>query len=650
MPWSTWLKDRERLFIHKAFLTQVASRVRWGTLAELGLIVLWATWVGRAYLNLDPNVWPIGGDFPLTIQPHFVWRLLPKCGACIFWNGLFNGGMPFFAELHGAVLHPLVVITTLVWGAINGAKIAMVASLLMAGIAQWWLAKVMRLSLVSRLWVAGMAVVGGHLAGRMEMGLVAMVLSTAAGSLILAPALELALTGSRRAAIWLGITLALALMAGQGYVQTGILFGLLPAFLVFILDEKLQVSPLWREFAVAIGLAMLLSGVLWVPAAHFWPNFAKHIDTSYSGGQPIEYTPFNLVISDVSFYRNETLGKILFPAIYMNYIGWVPILLALLALRFTPREHLRVLLFHLIAIALIFWLSSDFWVRLLASRFPDFMAGVRYPPLTAGLAVPLILNLAAWGLDGLLKLDWPELSLTLPSGASVTVMSSVVVLAFLLLWGLKSAYGFSQIWLRTQPQPPEPAQLAQALSQFAGAQWVSPPYGEHFWTPAALALDLKITGIYRPWFWKGREVPPPLVEAVRPSASSGTSRLWRQVDGLRLLLHPENEYAFIDTGAKRIPCRATALGGNIDVYCESDTPGTLVVRENQWSGWKVRRDGTPVPLGPGQWLNVAAPAGAHHYEFRYRPWDVMLGILLTLAGIVLTVWLWVHTPQREQTH
>jgi hypothetical protein len=48
-------------------------------------------------------------------------------------------------------------------------------------------------------------------------------------------------------------------------------------------------------------------------------------------------------------------------------------------------------------------------------------------------------------------------------------------------------------------------------------------------------------------------------------------------------------------------------------------------------------------LNAGTWLSVAAPAGTHHYEFRYRPWDVPVGAGLTLIGLALAVWVW-RTP------
>ena len=202
------------------------------TALELLAIVGWAMFLGRDYLDLNPNIWPQGREFGMAIQTHYIWTQLADCGSCILWNGSINGGAPAFAELHGAVLHPLVIIPTLIFGSVNGAKIGLVGALAMAGLAQWWLAKVMKLGLVARLWAAMMAVAGGHLAGRMDMGVVAIVLSTAAASLVIAAGLDLALTGRRRSAVLLGITLALAIVSGQGYLQIGLLFGILPAFII----------------------------------------------------------------------------------------------------------------------------------------------------------------------------------------------------------------------------------------------------------------------------------------------------------------------------------------------------------------------------------------------------------------------------------
>jgi hypothetical protein len=210
-------------------------------LLELCLIGLWAMWVGREYLNFDPHLWPglsvyFGtiNEFSSSVQPHFVWSQLTQCGECILWNGAVNGGAPAFADVYGATLHPIVIVTTLLFGAINGAKITLIASFFLAGVAQWWLARVMGLGRLAGLWGAALAIVGGHLAGRMESGIVTLVLATASCSLVVAPGIELALTGKRRPAVLFGVTLALAAMSGQGYLQIGLLLGILPAFAIFL--------------------------------------------------------------------------------------------------------------------------------------------------------------------------------------------------------------------------------------------------------------------------------------------------------------------------------------------------------------------------------------------------------------------------------
>jgi uncharacterized membrane protein YfhO len=51
-------------------------------------------------------------------------------------------------------------------------------------------------------------------------------------------------------------------------------------------------------------------------------------------------------------------------------------------------------------------------------------------------------------------------------------------------------------------------------------------------------------------------------------------------------------------------------------------------------------DGEPASLRGDRWLGVNLPAGAHTVEFRYQPWDVPLGLVLSLAGMLLAVHEW----------
>jgi hypothetical protein len=323
--------------------------------------------------------------------------------------------------------------------------------------------------------------------------------------------------------------------------------------------------------------------------------------------------------------------------------------LAIVALRLVPRNELRLLAFFLTAIALVYLVSGAVTLRLLAPFLSEVVAGVRHPPQIAGLANPLLLAVAAWGLDLLLKMDGPKLVLMLPGQDTSKSRPSVRVvwlaLALPLIWSLQSAFVFSQNWLKTAPYRAELYQVVQALKTET-AEWVKFPFGEHFWISPALEAGLKLgTGI-RAWNWKEHDFPPVIREGTRDPIIKDAPNLLGTIDGVNLVAHPENEYALVGTGSQPIPCRATATGGNIDVSCQTDIPGRLVVQENAWSGWYAWRDGKATPLLFNRCLAVEAPAGRHEYRFRYLPWDVPLGFLLTLIGIALSAWLWRRSSSR----
>ena len=630
-----WLKPR-------ATIRAIPRRANGALLLELCALLAWAVIFCRSYLDLDPRVMPYGREFGMAIQPSFIWTLLPRCGACVLWNGFVNGGNPAFVELHGVVLHPLVIITTLIWGGTNGAKIALVASFALAGWAQWWLARVLGLGRVARLWSGALAISAGHLAGRMDQGVFGVVLSTAACSLLLAPMIDLALRGRRRTAIVLGALFALALVSGQGYVQIGVVVAVVPAVLLFVLASPRR-RRYWKEFALAGILGLLLAGVLVVPLIHFWPNFAKEIDPAFTSVQPIDYLPLNLVIHDPDFYRRPgVLSKQPYPFLYVSYIGWVPIVLALVAIRLTPRRDLSLLACLGLATVLVY-LAASLGDAALRSRLgATFVAGVRNPSLIAGLAVPLILAIAAWGLDRLWAASLSSLTFRLSSEHAakplLTLPLGRVIVILALLWALFSTYTFDRPWLGTITEGPEVEAVLDRL-RTPTTQWVEPPYGEHLWTPPALPRGLKLTTITRPWHWAGRPDPPPYTRSFR-NADDPQAAGSALVAGVLVGDLPQNQYAAITGGDQPIPCEARAIGGDIDVTCTSREPGRLIVQENMWTGWYARRDGASVPLHGGTVLSVDAPAGTHHYAFRYRPWDVWLGLGLTFVGLALCGWLW----------
>lgn len=614
---------------------------RYSFILEWLVIIAWAIWIGRNYLDSNPRVWPWGDEFPMVVLPNYLWTLLFRCGDCVFWNGFINGGYPAFAEIHGAPLHPLTILTTLLLGPINGAKTNVIFHLAMAGFAQWWLARSLNLRLVPRLWSACMAVAGGHLAGRMELGLFPLVISTVSASLVLAAGLDLVQKKNNRAVVGLGLCLALLLLSGQGYLQIGTVVTLLPAFLIFLVDNRFRFNTLTGKFIVAGLLSVLLSATFLIPFLRFFPQFVKDVDPYFSTTQPLEYLPINLVVRDDMFFRIQTLGKQPYPYLYTNYVGWVAVGLAVGRLLRPPSaDKRRLYFFFLSALILVFLAASAISLRLIFSFTPEFLIGIRNPSLIAGLAVPLVLALAAWALDDLFSQPMPRLSLSWPPDYSFSVNLFWIVIAIPLVWSLKSAHDFSRHWLVTTRAGNDLVVVLNNLRS-TSAQWIRMPLGEHFWQPDIGELGLKLTGSSRPWHWKNRISPEPYFEGARAEEATTLPEYIRSVEGVHILAFPQNEYAFVQTGGPQTPCQAEAMGGHIRVICENKSAGQLMVMENNYSGWVARCNGKRLDLDQrSPWLSVWLPAGRNECQFNYRPWDVYVGLFLSLIGIGLAVFLW----------
>jgi hypothetical protein len=178
------------------------------TVVELVLITVWAMYVMRPYLNLDPSIYAGTAEASSSIQSHHMWDRAKECGLCALWHASHQGGSPALGNPGGHVLNPLVVVTSLGWGVVNGGKVLGLTGVILLAFAQWWLARVLGLGLVARLWSAGLAVVAGHLGPRLDMGPV--MASAAAYCALVWPALiALNQRPTYRRAVLLGAMLAL---------------------------------------------------------------------------------------------------------------------------------------------------------------------------------------------------------------------------------------------------------------------------------------------------------------------------------------------------------------------------------------------------------------------------------------------------------
>jgi uncharacterized membrane protein YfhO len=78
---------------------------------------------------------------------------------------------------------------------------------------------------------------------------------------------------------------------------------------------------------------------------------------------------------------------------------------------------------------------------------------------------------------------------------------------------------------------------------------------------------------------------------------------------------------------------------SVRVEVNASTPSILVLSQTHYPGWKVRIDGTSVPLlRPDYTLTgVATPAGRHDVEFRFRPATFLAGAFVSAAALLAAI-------------
>jgi hypothetical protein len=610
-----------------------------GIAIELILLTLWVVYVGKDYLNFDQLVIPAGREFGSSIQAHHLWTRFQTCGGCALWDGSERGGFPAFVDPLASTLHPAVIITTLLFGVVNGAKVMVVVSLWIAGFAQWWLGRVLRLGRVSRLIGALMVVVGGHLAGRMELGIVSLILSMAMVSMTFAPVIALSKTGSKRSMVLLAVVYSLVAVSGQGYMQVGFLM-MLPAYLILIINARVGAWFLVKRYLTATVLGLFLAAPFLIPFIHFLPNFTKGSDPYLSAGQPLSYYILNLFIDNRDFYYDTSLGKLPFPNMYVMFVGWIPAAFALICVWVAKKEDRRPLIFLTVSAALVLFVGSMLPLQWLRPVFP-VVTYLRYITMIGGLAVPAIIGLATYSLDKLIQRNWPHFTMIFPGELTPRYkgVSLGLILVIPMVFAIRRSYVFSQIWLYTVKLDDGVIQLLEAL-ETPDVQWVQAPYGEHIYIEPAVRMGMKLSPGIMTWRWEGRKSPVPFLEANRSLPAEGNVRQVNKIDGIPIYERADQYYAAVYSDGSPQTCQAYGNGGYIDVYCNTSTPGKLIVKENTFLGWKVWLDGGNARLTGTQWLEVSAPTGNHIYQFRYWPWDVPLGIAVFLVGVILCVYLW----------
>jgi hypothetical protein len=79
--------------------------------------------------------------------------------------------------------------------------------------------------------------------------------------------------------------------------------------------------------------------------------------------------------------------------------------------------------------------------------------------------------------------------------------------------------------------------------------------------------------------------------------------------------------------------------GRVRIAASTPRDALLVLSDNFFPGWRAFVDGREQPVVRGDMLfrTVPLPAGQHEVEFRFEPRSIQLGLIVTLASLLLLI-------------
>lgn len=640
-----------------------------------------------ATLDFDPHQLQQTGEHNESATLPILAEIgLRRYGEIPLWNPYMLTGFPHAGDLINHFWNPIATVPVLLWGGVNGMKVSIFLSLLVAGLGQWFLAHVFGLRGLFRLWAGLLFALSGGLALLSWLGWYELLVGAAWFPWCFT-ALWLALRRQDRTSLVLAaLAIAMVLTTGGGYY---------PLYLAVSLAVLVGAALVWgkpaergRRLRRAVAVAALAAGL---SAVYFAPliDGLRYTgrdappDVTQRNSQRIDYALFNYVVSDDAWLRADVLNKASGSGWY--YIGVLPIAaLALLPWLYGRFRHRRrgILALLALALALLLWHANRYPpVSYLYELFP-FLLTFRFPNrLLIILTSPLII-LAAIALQGLLvraRQGRRGQSLGVSSGADRPATGIPVIdllnlgMVVLLLLTTVNVFRVNQRYA-TAPHPRN-ANARDALTWLRQADpelyyiniggaliyWDWMAYAYELEMPVlnfrynrrVLSMDEQYTSVSpfnaQPRYTFVSQDQPPPNGATQIAIFNGVA-VWRRDDVL--------PYAFaVRSGEPVTPDTVRAVDVRLDgpnrvvVRAGAEADGEqLVVLVSDYPGWRLRVNDEPAELrSVNGYLGATLSPGEHTYVFEFRPPLFAVGAILSALTLLLGVGT-VAVEQREKRH
>ena len=599
---------------------------------------------------------------------------LRRYGEIPLWNPYMLTGFPHAGDLINHFWNPVATIPVILWGGVNGMKVSIFLSLLVAAYGQWYLAHTFGIRGVFRLWAALLFALSGGLLLLWRLGWYELLVGAAWFPWCFALLWRALHREDRLSLVPAALAIFMVLTTGGGYYPfyLGVSLIVLTAVALVFHNPAGRARQLRRAAAVAV-LAAGLAAVYLIPLADGLRYTLRDAPRDYSqaGSQPIPYALFNYVVSDEAWFRAEVLNR--GSGFNWYYIGFLP----LLALFFTPwvfgrfswrRRGISTLL--LLLLVLLLWEANrhapvrylyDWFPFLYTFRFPNRLLIIATIPLVA-LAGMTLQGLLVWtrrGFRGHKVGTWKRDSHGQGTGIAFIALLNLSV-ALLLLIAVANVYKVNHAFAM---HPNSRLAVAREVlgwlrqhdpdlyyTQIGGAS----PYWS--WMPDAYELEMPVINFrynrrvrsmdaqYRPespfnarpkYVILGGDQPGP--EGATLLTKIREVSIWQQPDALPYA------FAVADLAGPINHETARALDVRLDgpnrivVEGAAGTPGDqLVVLASDYPGWRLVVDGRAAAIVPlNGYLGAQMAPGATTYVFEFQPPLHTIGLAISTATLLL---------------
>jgi hypothetical protein len=558
------------------------------------------------------------------------------------------GGMPVFADPYGSFQHPLVMITTLLFGPLAAANITLAGAIFILGFSGYLFCTTFQLHRIVRIWITVTMIYGGLIAGRIAVGSIGLPLSLSFATLSFVYFLTWAHNPSRKNGILLSIIVSMLLVAGQGYMQIAFMVTLIPiSMYLYALKKANAMAQIpWMAALVSVLIAPFL--------LTFWANnasFGKDTDLTLSSTQHIGFIMLNYIVDNLDFYNTVLLGRPAFPYLYSNFIGYPIVFGAFVAVLLAVIRHpiidkfiaLIYLIFGSVVVVLVL-ASGDgqHWIMGFdIAPLTQFVIGLRNLTLVTSYAGALLVLLAAICGDFLIRQLQTAIALIRVNTWVIKGHAHWLVVA-VMTWHVLTLYAYNKQFYQFSNQDSPTLLVAEFLkTQPIGGINVEANYQVF---DIMQTQKKMITQMFYPWLLINTSPTGTMYQLISaPPADMTTWQELKRFDATWAIYKSTDtnqQYALHTSKNEALTaCTAQGTGGDMDVWCTAGTNGILRIYENNLGSWQAWVDGVPTNvISVNKFVAVPVDSGAHHIVFRYRPWYTILGLIVswsTWAGLII---------------